>query len=119
MTTLKKILLLLFLLSNVFICAGATGIYVAVTGNDSGAGTLESPFRTIQKAAVSAQAGDTVWIRAGIYRETVTPIRDGSADQPIVFKAYPEEEVIINGADLLSGWTPTNDSIWEAPMQSS
>jgi hypothetical protein len=41
--------------------------YVSTSGNDNNAGTLAAPWRTIQKAANTVQAGDTVQVRAGTY----------------------------------------------------
>jgi MYXO-CTERM domain-containing protein len=45
----------------------ARDYYVATTGNDANAGTLEQPFATVQKGANTAVAGDTVYIRGGVY----------------------------------------------------
>src|SRR5438046_1888803 len=45
--------------------------YVSTTGNDSNPGTILSPWRTIQHAANSVQAGDTVYVRGGMYNATV------------------------------------------------
>ena len=45
----------------------ARDYYVATTGNDANAGTLEQPFATVQKGANTAAAGDTVYIRGGVY----------------------------------------------------
>ena len=45
--------------------------YVSTTGNDSNSGTIDSPWRTIQHAANSVQAGDTVYVRGGVYSESV------------------------------------------------
>ncbi|MBC8011474.1 MAG: DUF1565 domain-containing protein, partial [Burkholderiales bacterium] len=56
--------------------ASAATYYVAPPasgGNNSNPGTLASPYATIQRAATQAVAGDTIYIRAGTYRETVTP----------------------------------------------
>ena len=47
--------------------ASATEYYVAPTGNDSNAGTMELPFATLQRGHDVAAAGDTVWIRGGTY----------------------------------------------------
>ncbi|MFV1995391.1 MAG: right-handed parallel beta-helix repeat-containing protein, partial [Verrucomicrobiales bacterium] len=63
-----------------------------------------------------AVAGDTVHLRAGTYRETVTPANDGAAGSPIVFRPYQNETVVISGSDALSGWTDIGGGIWEAPM---
>jgi hypothetical protein len=97
---------------------GAKDFYVSITGSDSGAGTLASPYKTIQQAANAAtQSGDRVFVRDGTYRETVTVQGSGVSFQP-----YNNEAVTITGLDPLgSGWTPytnplcpTNHSIYQA-----
>ena len=41
--------------------------YVATDGSDSNAGSKDKPFATLNKANKVVAAGDTVWIRGGIY----------------------------------------------------
>jgi hypothetical protein len=89
--------------------AQAKDYYVATTGSDSSAGTLEQPFATLQKGANVAMPGDTVYIRAGTYR-VVTPAasyagisftRSGTSDtNRIRFWAYPGERPVFDFADL-------------------
>ncbi len=43
-------------------------IYVAPYGNDSNPGTIDKPLESIQKAQELAKAGDTVYIRGGLYK---------------------------------------------------
>jgi uncharacterized repeat protein (TIGR01451 family) len=74
--------------------------YVAPTGNDSWAGTEVQPWRTIQHAANTLVAGDTVYIRAGTYPEQVTPFNSGGAGNYITYAAYPGETVTIDGASI-------------------
>lgn len=74
--------------------------YVSTSGSDSSAGTARRPFRTIQKAANVAAAGDTVLIRGGVYRERVTVKRSGSAGKIITFRNYPGESVTLDGATV-------------------
>src|SRR5688500_14022654 len=62
--------------------------YVSTQGDDTNAGSLDHPFRTIRRAADFASPGDTVLIRGGTYRETVRPARSGTSSEPIVFKPY-------------------------------
>lgn len=58
----------------------ATNYYVAPTGSNAALGTSpETPFLTIQKAAQTAQAGDTVFVAPGIYSEMdIKPANSGS-----------------------------------------
>ncbi|RAP75157.1 hypothetical protein DL346_17395 [Paenibacillus montanisoli] len=97
--------------------AAGNTYYVDVAGSDSNNGTsLSMPFQTIQKAADTAQAGDTVYIRGGTYRETVTPANSGSAGSPITYQNYDGETVIVSGNDIVSGWTVDSGNIYKASM---
>src|SRR5687768_8382261 len=79
--------------------------YVALTGSNTNPGTLAAPFRHIQRAASVAQPGDTVFVRAGTYRETVRPAKSGTETARITFKPYNNESVTISGADLVKSWS--------------
>ena len=48
-------------------------------GDDGNPGTAARPFKTVSKAAARAQAGDTVRIATGVYREAVNLNRSGKA----------------------------------------
>jgi hypothetical protein len=74
--------------------------FVAATGSDFNPGTEAQPWRTVQKAADTLVAGDTVYIRAGIYRERVMPQNSGSAGQYITYAAYPGETVTMDGSGI-------------------
>ena len=88
-------------------------LYVAPNGADTNPGTLQRPFRTIQKAADIAQAGDTVRVRAGTYRETVRPAHSGTAGKPVVFAPYAKENAVVSGAALInSGWKSAGDGLY-------
>ncbi len=85
--------------------ASGTSYYVGVYGSDSNSGTsVWTPFRTIQKCATVALAGDTCNITAGTYRETVTPANSGTATAPITFQKYGTGDVTVSGTDLVNGW---------------
>lgn len=105
-------LLLVFLL----LPASARDIFVAPSGDDSAAGSAEAPLRTIAHAASLAQPGDTVQIRAGLYREGGIQPVSGTEGAPITFTAYQQENVIISAADPVTGWTPFRDGIWQAKV---
>jgi hypothetical protein len=61
-------------------------------------------FRTISGAAAKAEAGDTVLIHGGTYRESVTVEQSGTAEKPIRFEAATGERVVVTGADELREW---------------
>jgi len=83
--------------------AQAAEYYVAPRGDDTSPGTKAHPFRTLAKACQMAGPGDTVYLRAGTYRETLTPKRSGEPTKPIRFLAMPGEKVVLSGADALTG----------------
>jgi subtilisin-like proprotein convertase family protein len=97
----------------------AVSYYVATNGNNSAAGTIGAPWQTIQKAASTMVAGDTCLVRAGTYRETVTPANSGTAANPITYQAYSNEVVTISGADPVTNWTVYSGSIYVANMASN
>lgn len=91
--------------------------YVSPAGSDANDGTtVDTPFRTIQKAADVMQAGDTCLIRAGVYRETVHPANSGQDGAPITFQPYEGEKVVISGAEPITDWEKVADGLYKAPM---
>jgi probable HAF family extracellular repeat protein/parallel beta-helix repeat protein len=90
--------------------------FVAPGGLDANPGTIAAPLQTIQAAANLAQPGDTVMIRGGTYRETVTPANSGTAAAPITYQAYNNEPVVIDGADPIGGWSNYSGAIYKAPQ---
>lgn len=71
---------------------------------DGNPGTPAAPLRTIGAAAETARAGDTVVVKAGIYRESVRLRHSGTAARPIVFQADPPGSVVVTGLDPMTGW---------------
>ena len=75
--------------------------YVARNGDDSNPGTLADPWGTIQKAANTLTPGDVVYVRGGVYHETVTLNVSGSANGGyITFRPYEDEIPILDGTEL-------------------
>ncbi|MCK4448132.1 MAG: T9SS type A sorting domain-containing protein [Candidatus Marinimicrobia bacterium] len=86
-----------------FACIGiasATDYYVAKDGSDSNPGTEADPWLTIQKAANTMVAGDTVYIKEGTYNERVIPQNSGSPGNYITYTAYPGHTVTIDGTGI-------------------
>ncbi len=79
---------------------------VSPAGRDENPGTAEKPWRTVGKAAQTLQAGDTVQIRSGVYKEQVKPAHSGTKAAPIRYTAYLGEKPVIEGKGVkLSEWT--------------
>jgi hypothetical protein len=82
-------------------------------------GTVELPLKTISKAAEIAQAGDSVIVKAGIYREAVILQNNGTPQAPIRFAADPMGSVVVTGADVITNWKqlPEQPSIYYVPWE--
>lgn len=82
--------------------------------SDRNPGTASQPFATIQKAAGVAVAGDFVHIRAGTYRETVSPANSGAPGRPIIFQPDGNAVVTVSGADAADGgWTLYRGNVYQ------
>jgi len=84
----------------------ASTFYVAPGGNDASAGTSAQPWRTLQKAANTARAGDVVLIANGTY-VGMQITADGTAAAPITFRANGSN-VLVNSQNAT---TPDNINI--------
>ena len=93
----------------------ATSYYVSPEGNDNGLGTINHPWATIQHAAATMIAGDTLFLREGIYHQSTVTENDGSqTDGYITFAAYPGEKPILDGtgvSESQNGFIIRNDYI--------
>ena len=83
---------------------------------DTNDGSKERPFATIQQAADIAQAGDTVIIGGGKYHELVKPKNNGTASNPITFKAAEGEEVILTATAELGAPIGTQTNVYGQEM---
>jgi hypothetical protein len=92
--------------------------YVDPSGSDSNSGTTpNSPWRTIAKVnALAFAPGDTVYFkRGGLWRETLEPHRGGAPGRPVTFTSYGSGALpVINGSDVISGWTGPSGAVYQA-----
>jgi parallel beta-helix repeat protein len=74
--------------------------YVAQNGIDTNLGTLAFPYKTIQRGLDRIIAGDTLYVRGGVYNEKVIVKHSGTVSSPITVSSYPGETAKIDGAGL-------------------
>ncbi len=95
--------------------------------SDENPGAADRPFKTINRSFKGLKPGDTVWVKKGVYRENImlssapgtvrqwkyAVIPSGkSYAQMVNFYAWPGDEVVIKGSDVVAGWTHHKDAIW-------
>jgi hypothetical protein len=98
----------------------ASVFHVATNGSDSSDGSQDQPLRTINRAAELAEAGDTVVVHEGVYREWVRPRRGGLSDQRrITYEAAGGEHVVVKGSEQVGGWEPVEGTVWKVSVPSS
>ncbi len=82
--------------------------YIAPTGDDAAAGTIEQPFATLARAQQAVAPGETVYLRGGTYSLKESQIaqtrgvfarvivldKSGTRDKPITYRAYEDEQPI-------------------------
>jgi hypothetical protein len=88
-------------------------LYVATNGNDSNAGTVTAPLRTIQRAVDLVQPGGTIQIRGGTYAPStnIQILKNGTASQPITMRNFNGERVILDGENMPHTPAPVGGSI--------
>jgi len=102
----RRVLILLFLLFLVInTAASANTYYVATNGKDSNPGTKTLPWLTWNMGLTSANPGDTVYFRGGVYPGTTLNgegiwAEGGTATQGIYYYAYPGETPILDGSNI-------------------
>ena len=105
----------------------ATEYYVAqqdTKASDENPGTEAAPWKTIGRSLKGLKAGDTVFIKKGVYREQMLLNPKGRENFPSVpsglsyqqmtsFAAFPGDEVVVKGSVVLEGtWKQHKDKIW-------
>lgn len=109
---LSAILLVLLTFSS-----SALEIHVSKSGSDTNNGTVNDPVETISAAVEKAQAGDSIIIHEGIYREHVQLSKGGeSEDKRITIQGAQNENVVISGAEKFDNWKEKG-SYWQLKIK--
>jgi hypothetical protein len=91
---MKKLIFTLCFFALIGLLSAQT-FYVSTSGNDANPGTIDRPFRSIQRGL---NAGGTVLLRAGIYYERPWFEKSGLSTAPCTLAAYQNEKVIVDGS---------------------
>lgn len=94
---MKYLLTLLLFIS--LATAGQKTFYTAPTGNDNNTGSINAPFFSLKKAWSMVAAGDTIYMRGGLYEYSEMQYlqsRNGTAGNLIKLWAYRNEKPIIS-----------------------
>ena len=85
----------------------AADYFVATTGNDGNRGTVQQPFRTLERGVQALASGDRLLIRGGTYRRTgwylMVPSGGGSWATATTIKAYNNEQVTLTPQNPIAG----------------
>lgn len=86
--------------------------YVNINAPQSGCGTEDRPFRSIQEAAQIALPGDEILVFPGVYREYVDPIHAGTEEARITYRSIEPLGAVITGAEEIKNWELYHDTVW-------
>ena len=75
-------------------------VVVALDGSDAAVGSEVAPKASLAAAIAAAQAGGTVVLRGGTYRQAVP----GNVSKALTVQAWPGEVVWLDGSDVVTGW---------------
>jgi len=130
---MKKVWWVLLCLLTALLCTpwvSAETYYVAQEdpkASDQNAGTADAPCKTMLRGLKGLKAGDTLYVKKGVYREEIVlPRKDWdwarvvrpafssgtSYANMITIMAWPGDEPVITGSDLVTGWKPHKDAIY-------
>lgn len=103
-SAVRTLALTAMVLATVAGAAAAKDYFVSPEGDDTGAGdSAKAAFRTIDRAAKVARAGDVVNILPGTYVGRIRPAASGTAEAPITFRRQGEGEAVITTSKETDG----------------
>jgi hypothetical protein len=97
----------------------ATSHYVSLRGNDAHPGTAAQPWRTLKHALAQLNAGSTLWIGGGVYRERGLDVAlRGDDTRPILIRSRYGERAKIDAALPLFEDAPERAWVLHDPLRS-
>jgi hypothetical protein len=96
-------------LFQIFLCISAHGREWHVSQKELTGINVDAQVRSISEAVERLEAGDTIIIHGGVYREQVTVDTDGTDGKLIKIRAAAGEYVVVTGADRITEWRKDDD----------
>ncbi|MCP4639079.1 MAG: hypothetical protein GY851_01525, partial [bacterium] len=107
----RQFLVALVLVTGLGAAAAATEFHVSPKGDDTNPGTEDKPFLSLEAARdavrqAGTNGGATIWLHEGRYVRNATLTLEqqdsGTPDKPLVLRAVPGAEVILDGGVIIS-----------------
>lgn len=103
-------------------------LYVSPNGSDSNPGTMNEPFKTLEKAQETVREINNnmskdivVYLRGGRFQLEETIVFEtkdsGTNGYTITYSAYQDEQPIISGGRIIKDWTLWKDGIYKADSE--
>ena len=92
--------------------SGAVRYFAAPNGQPSADGSLRSPLdlTTALSANSPVKAGQTLYLRGGVYRGAFVSVLSGRAGAPVLVRAYPGEHPVLDSGTLSASALTVNGS---------
>ncbi len=120
---MKNLIVFVFMVFTIFGSTGNCRTIVAdnqaSNASDENNGSKYFPLKTIQAGANMARPGDTILVKAGVYREEVQPPRSGMKEKPIMYLAAPGEDVSIRASEQITTWVKQDGNVWMVGLDNS
>ena len=114
MTSMKPLFMIVFL--SISLISSSSTFFVSTSGSDNNPGTKEQPFKTLNKAWSVISSGDTIFLRAGRYSNSIMPAttyfrnKNGTSSDPIVISNYQNEKPVLDYSDAI--YTTQKAGLW-------
>lgn len=108
--------------------AAGADFFVATTGDDANPGTKAKPFATLERARTAVHQAKVqnqkskieVFVRGGTYELArtfkLTAEDSGMEKAPVVYRAYPQEKVLLIGGKRITGFKPHKGPVLKADV---
>ncbi len=92
-------------------------VHVRPGAPEGGDGSRAAPLASLAEAAPQVGPGDRCILHAGVYRETLKPLRSGTKEAPVTFEAAAGGKAVLSGCDVVEGWVEKSPGLYVAGVE--